>query len=129
MLERKIIEPVPSPEMAEFWQAASAGRFLLRSCLACARAHWYPRAVCPLCFSQETIWIEGSGRGSIYTYSVMRKAPQMYAIAYVRLAEGPVMMSNIVDCDFDRLAVAQPVAIVFKRSAGGFSLPMFRPLS
>ena len=51
-----------------------------------------------------------SGNGTIYTFSVMRRAKEPYAIAYVTLAEGPTMMTNIVDCDFDALRIGQPVS-------------------
>ena len=67
--------------------------------------HHYPRAICPFCFSDKTEWSEASGKGTIYTYSVMRRAPVPYAIAYVTLDEGPTMMTNIVDCDLDKLEV------------------------
>ena len=66
-----------------------------------------------------------SGKGTIYSYSVMRRAPVPYAMAYVTLAEGPRMVTNIVDCDLDKLKVEQPVKVVFKPSDGGPPLPMF----
>ena len=64
-------------------------------------------------------WRAASGKGTIYTYSVMRRAKEPYAIAYVTLAEGPTMMTNIVDCDFDALRVGQPVNVVFKDTENG----------
>jgi len=57
----------------------------------------------------------------------MRRAPVPYAIAYVELAEGPRMMTNIVDCDLDKIAIGQPVRLVFKPSEGGPPVPMFTP--
>ncbi len=68
-----------------------------------------------------------SGRGTIYSYSVMRRAPVPYAIAYVTLEEGVTMMTNIVDCDFDALRIGQPVRVVFKPTDGGPPVPMFTP--
>ena len=65
-------------------QAAGASK-----CTAAAELHHYPRAICPFCFSDKTEWIEASGKGTIYSYSVMRRAPVPYAMAYVTLAEGP----------------------------------------
>ena len=64
----------------------------------------------------------------IYTYSVMRRgAPEPYAIAYVTLAEGPTMMTNIVDCDLDGIRIGQKVKVVFKpigrRPAGAVLRP------
>jgi hypothetical protein len=45
----------------------------------------------------------------------------------VTLAEGPTMMSNIVDCDFDTLRVGQQVSVVFKDTENGPPVPMFKP--
>jgi uncharacterized OB-fold protein len=127
MADRKIQAPEINPDSAAFWQGAREGRFLLRRCKACGEAHWYPRARCPHCLG-ETEWSEASGRGTIYTVSVMRRAPVPYAIAYVMLEEGPAMLTNIVDCDLDALAIGQRVRVVFKPSEGdGPPVPMFRP--
>ena len=97
------------------------------SARACGQAHHYPRTICPFCFSDKTEWIEASGKGTIYSYSVMRRAPVPYAMAYVTLAEGPRMVTNIVDCDFDKLKCEQAVKVVFKPTDGGPPLPMFTP--
>ena len=73
-----------------------------------ARCIFTPRAHCPFCFSDNTGWQQASGDATIYTYSVMRRgAPVPYAIAYVTLAEGPTMMTNIVDCDLDGIRIGQ----------------------
>ena len=116
-----------NPETVPFWEAAAQGKFLVRHCTACGRVHWYPRGICPFCFSDKTEWIDGPMTGSIYSYSVMRRVPEPYAIAYVRLESGPTMLTNIVDCDFDGLAVGQKVKLVFKSSPQGLVLPMFTP--
>ena len=57
----------------------------------------------------------------------MRRAPIPYCIAYVELAEGPRIMSNIVDCDLDSIKIGQVVKLVFKPSEGGPPVPMFAP--
>ncbi len=126
--ERKLPAPVATPEGEAFWKAASEGKFLVKRCADCGRVHWYPRAICPFCFSDRTEWVAGSGRGTIYTYSVMRRAPEPYAIAYVTLEEGPTMMTNIVDCDLDSIRIGQKVKLVFKPTDGGPPMPMFTPV-
>ena len=125
--QRKIGAPVPDPETKPFWDAAAEARLLIKRCRACGEAHYYPRAICPFCFSAETEWIAASGKGVVYTYSVMRRGPSQYAIAYVTLAEGVTMMTNIVDCDFDRIRIGMAVRVVFKPSDGGPPVPMFAP--
>lgn len=125
---RKIPAPLPSPETQAYWDAAAQGKLLYKKCQACGEPHFYPRANCPFCWSDKVEWQEASGRGTIYTYSVMRRgAPVPYAIAYVTLAEGPTMMTNIVDCDLDAVKIGQAVKLVFKPSDGGPPVPMFTP--
>jgi uncharacterized protein len=125
--ERKIPFSLSNPETQPFWDAAAEGRFIVRKCTACGRTHWYPRAICPFCFSDKTQWQAASGKGRIYSYSVMRRAPEPYAIAYVTLEEGPTMLTNIVNCDFDSLKVGQNVMLVFKPSEDRPPVPMFTP--
>jgi uncharacterized protein len=125
---RKIPAPIVTSETETFWNAAREGRFVVPTCGACGKAHWYPRAICPFCGSDKVQWRNASGRGTIYTFSVMRRAKEPYAIAYVTLAEGPTMMTNIVDCDFDKLSIGQAVSMVFKDTDGGPPVPMFRPV-
>ena len=119
--------PETNPETKPFWDGCAAGKLLVPKCSACGRSHWYPRGLCPYCFSDKLEWVAASGKGTIYTVSVMERAEVPYAIAYVKLAEGPSMMTNIVDCDFDGLHIGQPVAVVFKDSEDGPPVPMFRP--
>lgn len=126
-MPRKIPPPVVAVDMQAFWNAAREHRLVVPTCGACGGAHWYPRAICPFCGSARVRWRDASGKGTIYTFSVMRRAKEPYAIAYVTLAEGPTMLTNIVDCDFDALAVGRPVAVVFKDTENGPPLPMFRP--
>jgi uncharacterized OB-fold protein len=71
--------------------------------------------------------MEASGHGTIYSYSVFRRAPIPYVIAYVTLAEGPTMMTNIVDCDLDAIRIGQAVRVAFKPTDGGPPVPMFAP--
>jgi uncharacterized OB-fold protein len=126
--ERTIPAPEPNPETKPFWDAAAEGKLLIKRCRACGEAHYYPRALCPHCFSAETAWQEAKGEGTIYSYSVVRRgAPVPYAIAYVTLAEGVTMMTNIVDCDLDAVRIGQRVRVVFKPSEGGPPVPMFTP--
>ena len=126
-MTRKITPPVVNAETKAFWDAARQHRFLIPVCTACGKAHWYPRAICPFCADDKIAWREASGRGTIYTYSVMRRVKEPYAIAHVTLAEGPTMLTNIVDCDFDKLYIGQPVAVVFQETENGPPAPMFRP--
>ena len=124
--DRPIPSPAANPETQAYWDAANRDELLIKRCAACGQPHHYPRAYCPFCFG-ETRWEKASGRGAIYSFSVMRRAPVPFAIAYVALAEGPIIMSNIVECDLDALRIGQQVEVCFKASENGTKVPVFRP--
>jgi uncharacterized OB-fold protein len=117
-----------APEIRPFWEAARRGKLLLAHCTACDRPHWFPRVVCPLCSSCDIEWREASGRGTVYSVSVARRATPPYALAYVTLDEGPTMLTNIVDCDVDGIVIGQKVKVVFMERADALPAPMFTPL-
>jgi uncharacterized protein len=123
---RKIAAPVANVETQPYWDAARRGKLLIKRCLSCGEPHFYPRALCPFCFG-ETEWVEASGEGEIYSFSVMRRAEVPYAVAFVTLAEGPTIMSNIVDCDFDQVRIGQKVRLTFQPAEDGQPVPMFAP--
>ena len=127
MTERKIEAPDQSPETKPYWDAAAKGQLLVKKCNACGELHYYPRSICPFCFSADTAWVAASGKGTIYSYSVMRRVPVPYVVAYVTLAEGPTMITNIVDCDPSAVRIGQAVTVTFKPSDGGPPVPMFTP--
>jgi uncharacterized protein len=127
-MPRKLMPPPVNAENEAFFNAARQGRFMIPVCAVCGKAHWYPRAICPFCASDKVEWREGSGKGTIYTFSVMRRVKEPYVIAHVTLAEGPTMLTNIVDCDLDAVRIGQPVTVVFQETENGPPVPMFRPV-
>ncbi|WP_229891332.1 Zn-ribbon domain-containing OB-fold protein [Streptomyces mashuensis] len=120
-----------------YWEAAAACRLLVRRCRApgCGRAHHYPRAFCPRCWSTDVVWEEVSGRARLYTWSVVHvndlppfgtRLP--YTAAVVDLDEGPRMTSEVVDCPEGRLRVGMPLVVAFREDVeAGISVPVFRP--
>jgi uncharacterized OB-fold protein len=125
---REIPAPAQNRETVEFWDAAAQGKLLVRHCKACGEPHWYPRTICPFCFSPETYWQESAGRGTIYTFSVMRQnTTHPYAIGYVTLDEGVSLLTNFVDCDFDQLACGQRVTLRWTPTKNGPPAYTFAP--
>ena len=125
-----IAAPVIEPGTEHFWDQARAGKFAIKACKSCGKVHWYPRTLCPFCFG-ETEWKEASGKGTVYTYSVMQRGnPNPYCIAYVTLDEGVTMMTQIVDCDLDSVRIGQAVEVIFKPTEGENTppVPMFKPV-
>ena len=128
--------PIVLPEVKIFWDATSEGRLLLAKCVECGQVIWYPRPFCPKCASTNVEWVQATGRGTIYSFTVNRRGAAdlsayrdagVYVLAYVELEEGPRMMTNIVDCDPDSVEIGQEVEVVFHDTGQGTALPRFKP--
>ena len=126
--DRTLPAPIVDSFTAPFWQAAAEGRLLIRRCKACGEAHWYPRPFCPHCGSDHTEWVPASGSGTIYSFTVTRKAgPVPYVLAYVTLDEDVTMLTNLVDAEMEALHIGQRVNVTFRQAEGGGAVPVFRP--
>ncbi|MFI5807208.1 Zn-ribbon domain-containing OB-fold protein [Streptomyces sp. NPDC051561] len=123
-----------------YWDAAAEERLLIRRCASCARAHHYPREFCPYCWSENVSWEQASGRAVLYTWSVVHRndLPPFgervpYVAAVVDLAEGPRMMTEVVNCHDTEgeLKVGVELEVVFREGEGGdpgqaYAVPVFR---
>jgi len=126
--------PIINVETKPFWDATAEGKLLLPRYNACDTVIWYPRAFCPECSSFDISWIEASGRGTVYSYTINRRGQGdyrdlAYVLAYVELEEGPRVLTNIVDCDPESVSVGQQVEVVFEPTSNGAALPRFKPAS
>ncbi|MFT3800934.1 MAG: OB-fold domain-containing protein [Burkholderiaceae bacterium] len=126
-MKKEIAAPVLSAESRPYYEAAAAGKFLIKRCTACDKNFWYPRAICPFCMGDDTEWLEASGKGVVYTYSVTRRAKVPYVLAYVTLDEGPTMLTNLVNLDHDAIRIGQKVQVTFETAVNGAKVPMFEP--
>src|SRR5574340_576906 len=137
MLESTRSKPLPvvTKESRPFWEGCLQGKLLLQQCSECHHYQFYPRLYCMHCNSDTLQWVEASGRGIIYSYTIIHqnKSPEFvndvpYNVAIVQLDEGPRMLSNIVDIEMAEIKVALPVTVVFDRVNETVALPRFRPL-
>jgi uncharacterized OB-fold protein len=126
--------PAPDLETMPFWDATKEGRLLIKHCNACGENHYYPRPFCPKCWSDDVEWLEASGRGTLYTWSVVHanELPPFgervpYVAAIVDLEEGPRMMTNVVECPFDELEVGMAVDAVFTPTSDEWTIVQFKP--
>ncbi len=128
--ERRIPAPVPTVESQPYFDAAREGRLLVKHCKSCGQNHFYPRSLCPFCFSDATEWKDAAGTGEIYTFSVVRqnKGEVPYVLAYVTLDEGVTMMTNIVGADIGSLHIGQRVKVSFQESENGPPVTLFTPV-
>jgi uncharacterized protein len=127
--------PVITEESRPFWEGCRQGKLLLQYCDRCQQYQFYPRLYCMQCGAENPRWVEASGRGVIYSYTIIQqnKSPEFandtpYNVAIVQLEEGPRMLSNIVDIVPAELRVELPVIVVFDRVTDTISLPRFRPV-
>jgi uncharacterized OB-fold protein len=91
-------------------------------CETCGGIFFPVRKICPNCRREGKLSkIAFSGRGKVYTYSVIRVPPEgfeaftPYVVALVQLDEGPKVMSQIVDCAPEDVYIGMPVESCFRR--------------
>jgi uncharacterized OB-fold protein len=113
------------PETGEYWKATADGRLVVKRCRACREAHFYPRPICPFCFSDATEWQVTSGIGTIYSYSIDRTHRPPIVIAYVELEEGIRILTNITGCQPEHIRISARVKVLFVNIDDGRALPMF----
>jgi hypothetical protein len=133
MADEQRPRPQPTPETAHFWEGTRAGELRLQKCHDCAKVYFPPRPFCPQCSSRNVGIHRASGKASLHSYVIHhRKVPGFtppYAIAVVELAEGPRMMTNIVDCPQtpEALVLDMPLEVTFLKMDDEITLPLFRP--
>ncbi len=128
--------PVPQGESDFYWEKAKAHELWLRHCDDCNKAYFYPRDICPMCFSRNTSWIQASGKGTLHTFAIVHRAPTPafrddapFVVAMVDLEEGPRMPTNLVGVEPDpaNIKVGMAVEVVFEDITDEIALPKFKP--
>ena len=125
--------PVPTPETQHYWDGAKRGELLVQRCEECSKTYFPPRPFCPACGSRKVNVVKVSGKATLYSYVINhRAAPGFtapYAIAVVELAEGPRLMTNIVDCPQtpEALQLDMALEVAFETLDDTITLPVFRP--
>lgn len=85
------------PPDVQFREFLEKGVFKIQRSLATGRCFFYPRVAEPGTGSTDFEWIEASGRGTVYSATVVRQKPPTpdYSVVLVDLEEGPRLMSRI----------------------------------
>lgn len=115
-----------------FFDAASEGRLVIQRCRSCETLQHPPAPRCATCGSYDLGWVDASGKGTVYAYTVAHH-PQVdgfdypLVIAVVELAEGTRLVSNIVDCDPRSVSIGMPVTVRFVAVDPELRLPLFVP--
>lgn len=126
--------PRPTPETQPYWDACQRHELQLQRCRSCQQFQFYPRVVCTKCGHDQLDWTRASGAGKIVSFTVVRRAISAayaaevpYVIALIELDEGPQMMSNVVECDIDAVAIGMDVAVCFDDWDVDITIPKFKP--
>lgn len=128
--------PQPQPESDFYWEKTKAHELWLKRCDDCQRAFFYPRAICPTCFSRNTRWLQSSGKGTLYAFAIVHRPPSPawqekvpYVTALVELEDGVRLATNLVDVEPDpaKIKIGMPVQVVFEDVTDKITLPKFRP--
>ena len=130
--------PVPDVETKRYWDAAAASRLLIKYCRRCRAHFFYPRDHCPRCWATDTEWQDASGRGTVYTFTIVHQndLPPFnervpYVVAIVELEEGVRMTANIEGCAPDDVRCGMPVVVDYRleqrSEEESVALPVFKP--
>ena len=135
-MPQPIKHPAPAAdwETRGYWEGAARGELVLQRCRACGAVQHRPRALCVSCFGSIEHFV-ASGRGTLHTFTVthQNQAPGFreatpYVLAYVELAEGPRLLTNVVGCEPGALRIGMPLRVEFAATDGEFPVPVFRPV-
>lgn len=123
--------PRPTPLSQPHWDGCRAGVLRVQRCRACAAHVFIPQPLCTTCFSGDLAWVESRGHGSVYSFTVVHRAPQPafetpYLVAIVTLDEGFEMLANLA-CDPERAAIGMRVRVTFRAASDAVALPCFVP--
>jgi uncharacterized OB-fold protein len=123
--------PAIDDESRPYWDAAREHRLLIQRCSACGEHVFYPRAACPHCHDARLEWVEASGRGTVYSFTVARrpagpwfadKTP--YVVALVELEEGPRLLGTL-RVEPEAARVGQRVRVAFEDASDDVTLPVW----
>lgn len=128
-------KPVPLMDgtTQEFYRRCKQHELSFQRCTRCGRWRHVPRPMCSACGSWEWEWARSSGRGKVFTWTVVRRPMHPafaddppYAPVVVELEEGVRMVTWIVDCPPDDIEMGMPVEVVFDDVTPEVALPKFR---
>ena len=126
-------QPQPNEVSQEFWDGTREGRLKLQRCGKCGKLRHYPRPICDNCYSNDVVWIEASGRGTVHSWTVANhpyhpafKADGAYVLLTVDLEEGVRQMGRLQGDQSAKLRLGLPVMLNWLPTESGYALPEFK---
>ena len=135
-MSQRYSKPLPGidEENKPFWDYCKQHELRMQKCTDCGSFRYPINSICPHCLSMEFEWKKLSGKGKVYSYSIIHQARHPafagdvpYTVAIIELEEGTRLTSNIVGCKPEDVRVDMPVEVVFDDITEEFSLPKFKP--
>ncbi len=135
MTETEYGKPLPALDgLAKgFYDWCKQGELRFQRCTDCGSWRHVPREMCAACGSWQWTWEQSSGRGTVFTWTVIARAlhpafqsDTPYAPVVVEMEEGVRVLSQVVDCAPDQLQIGMPVEVVFEEVTPEVTLPKFR---
>ena len=122
--------PVPGALTEQFWAAASRGELVVPECAACGLRFFVPEPACPRCLSQAWDYAPSSGRGTVYSVTVVHRAPgpgfdTPFALAIVDLDDGATLLTHVIGGDPAEVAIGLRVRVEFSKLTADIVLPCF----
>lgn len=127
--------PTVDADSESWWSAVQDRALLVNACGSCGRNSLYARPFCPFCWSEDVTLVSASGRGRLYTWSVIHQnaAPfdgrTPHVVAMVDLEEGPRLMTVLEHCSPDDVHADMELMVDFREDHDGFVVPVFRPIA
>jgi len=130
--------PVIDELTRPFWEAAREGRLMVQRCGACGYYNHPPRSFCDVCLSRQLAFSQLSGRGTVYSFTVMHQrdvagfeedAPFVNIV--VELEEQPrlLMVANLPGSNRETVRVGALVEVYFDNRGDGVVIPQFKLVS
>ena len=126
--------PLPRPTALSkpHWEGCQKGVLRVQRCKDCGEHVFIPEPLCTNCASQNLEWVDTTGRGTVYSYTVVHR-PQRpefqvpYTVAIIEMEEGWYMLTNLVGIEPEAVKIGMPVEVAFEKMSEQITLPYFRP--
>lgn len=127
--------PIAEPLTEPYWAAAREHRLVIQRCTSCGTFRHLPSELCGHCQSPEHEWVESTGRGTVFTFTIAghpvhdATAPAVpYNVVIVELDDcgGVMVPSNVVDCEASDVTIGMTLEVVWDDINDDVAIPRFR---
>jgi uncharacterized OB-fold protein len=123
--------PVPDALSQHYWQGARERKLMIQRCPVTGKYQWYPRAHSVHSPGATPEWVQASGRGTLFTWSVIHRGdgsvPTPYTCAVVQLEEGVLFTASLQGVEENAIRIGMRLEVDFETVGTDLVLPFFRP--